>query len=182
MGPYVANLAAWRLFPTLTYDTRRLLRAKTTLPPQTGAVGRPRPRALREGAPRLVGFGALRRDLDGYVRDLQSRLRQPLLAVFAVERHKSGALHVHGLIAPVRGREWFSGLLDDAIVATQAWYAKHGYARVVNIAGDKDEAAIAAYCAKYATKDEGLLIFIGQFQRVASGASGGERHSKLSGR
>jgi hypothetical protein len=168
MGPFIADLAQWHLFPTLTYDVRRLVRRDVQLRP-LGAVthedgnGRYAPRPRRQkGAEleRLVGVSKVRTDLARYVDRLQDALRCPVAAVFATELHKSGALHVHGLLGFLEGQ---GVVLDERvhklIVATQTWYRAHGYARIVSIESAKDAQAIAAYCAKYMTKDISELWF-----------------------
>lgn len=166
MGPWVAGLADWKLFPTLTYDTRRLGRRSVTLPAQDGAVGKPRPRALRvDELTRSVGAQQVCRDLGRYVNDVEHVLRRSVAAVFMLEAHKSGNLHVHGLLGFLPGQEWLPGVADAAIASTQAWYRRHGYARVKNIERDKDAAAIAEYCAKYACKDLGEMWFSRDLRR-----------------
>jgi hypothetical protein len=168
MGPFIAGLAEWQMFPTLTYDGRRLGRRDVTLRPHGLAThedgnGHYVPRSRRARAQeiqRLVGVAQVRRDLAYYVSRLERRLRCPVAAVFAIEQHKSGALHVHGLVGFLDGQ---SVLLEERlhklIVATQAWYRANGYARVEWIETEKDQAAIAAYCAKYMTKDISDLWF-----------------------
>ncbi len=155
-GQWVAKLRPWDLCATLTFDPK----VRTVTPP---------------GAQRAAGSGKLRwplrvtdagatlgapmagdiakRKVKTWVRAGQELLGRPVAAVVAMEHHKSGWPHFHGLLGVdggLRGRE------IEAL--GRLWFDRNGYNRIEipRSVGD-----VAAYAAKYLTKDldrGGVLI------------------------
>ena len=77
--------------------------------------------------------------------------------LFVLERHKSGHLHVHGLIRDIPPKYLKpSGRLDKSgkeILNVQGW--KHGFSTAVKISKASDDAnhKVASYITKYMTED-----------------------------
>jgi hypothetical protein len=94
-----------------------------------------------------------KRKVKTWVRAGQELLGRPVAAVVAMEHHKSGWPHFHGLLGVdggLRGRE------IEAL--GRLWFDRNGYNRIEipRSVGD-----VAAYAAKYLTKDldrGGVLI------------------------
>jgi hypothetical protein len=148
VGPWLAELMPWSLFPTFTYDLRRLTARPRMLPP-----GRPG-RVTRPSAPGNVSAAKARRDAEAFFRTASQALRRQIDGVIALEVHKSGSHHMHGLLAAR------SPLTDeDAETIYRHWHEAHGYMKVVRIEGAKEALACAVYCAKYMTKSVGELVF-----------------------
>ncbi len=147
-GQWVATLRKWDLCATLTFDPKR---RRMTPPGQQRAAGAGRlrwPLRLTEtgatlGAP-MAGDIA-KRKVRTWVRQGEELLGRPLAAVVAMEHHKNGWPHFHGLIGVdggLRGRE------IEALGTL--WFERNGYNQVEipRSVGD-----VAAYAAKYLTKD-----------------------------
>lgn len=134
MGGWLAELAPWTLFPTFTYDVRRLPGASTASP---GNVSR---------------WKAMR-DLEQFLKEAYGALRRPVDGIIALETHENGSYHAHGLLAPARG-------LQEGDIATvgQVWFRRHGYFKCVRIEGPKTAEEKAVYCSKYMSKDAGDLV------------------------
>jgi len=75
-----------------------------------------------------------------------------------IEEHKSGYLHAHALV-------WLPPQIENMLRrdAWQLWYEKHGSARVKP--PDVNQ-AVAAYVAKYVTKD-GMIILSPNYNRLS---------------
>lgn len=121
-------MGEWHVFGGLTYDPER----RTTVPGSDVAKAHVR-RWLRE-APRQLG------------RDVEA-------AVVALEYQKNGWPHFHPLLRLAGGLQ-----MGDFRELGQAWYRRHGYAR---LEAPRDQGDVAAYAAKYLTKDlaRGDVVF-----------------------
>jgi hypothetical protein len=126
-GDFVSGLAEWDYFMTLTFDPQRC-----------GEV-----RNLQQ----------VRRAFFTWVSSVESYLRCRLLYVAAVEAHKSGRLHLHGVVKAARARK-----PADQYLAWLLWWQRYGRAQVGPF---RDRAAACRYAAKYLAKDPlegGILL------------------------
>lgn len=128
---WLATLAPWSLYLTLTYDPKRP--EVHHVPPSKWAVAR-------------------------HVRQFHLRasaiLARPTFAAVATEDTRAGWPHAHGLLAAgvVDSRE-FAAL-------SQAWYSARGFARFDRIqAGTQN--VVAEYVAKYLTKESSEVLLLG---------------------
>jgi hypothetical protein len=155
-GQWVARLREWHLCATLTVDPRRRL----TVPPgaqRSAGAGRLRwPVRLTEtgislGAP-MAGDVARRRVMT-WLRHGEQLLGRPVAAVVAMEHHKNGWPHFHGLLGldgGLRGRE--------IAALGRLWFERNGYSE---LEVPRDVGAAASYASKYLTKEldtGGVLI------------------------
>lgn len=123
---WVAELAPWRWFVTLTF----------TLP--DGQRRGYDKRGVAYAWARWRGF------YDEVGRTQSLRLR----AVAVVERHVAGSTHVHGIVAEGRGAR---PLTEEDRSYAQAWASRHGgFARVEDV---REATAVADYVVKYVLKD-----------------------------
>jgi hypothetical protein len=93
----------------------------------------------------LVGPQKAMRDLGRYFVDASRALRRPVDGVMAIERHKSGSSHAHGLLRLGGGLQ--SG---DIAVLSRVWFEEHGFVR---LEVPRALEQVAGYCAKYMCKD-----------------------------
>lgn len=156
---WVARLRPWDLTATLTLDPAK--RGESWLGAQRDAGGSGRlkwsPRLREDGSIRLadapMAGDVARSRVRRWLRDGEQLLGRPVAAVVAMEHHKNGWPHFHGLIGVdggLRGRE-------IAALGT-LWHQRNGWNRIEipRSVGD-----CAAYAAKYLTKDldeGGVLI------------------------
>jgi len=138
MGEWLADMADWTLFGTLTYDPERC-----RLVP-----------GKRYGERSMPGLDVVRAHAFRWLRSGPVAVGRPVeAAVVGVERHKSGWPHMHALLKLPGGVH-----KGDLVGMGQSWYREHGYARL-ELPRQKDD--VAAYVAKYVAKDidRGDLIF-----------------------
>jgi len=133
-GPFIAGLRLWDLFSTQTYDRRRYQEERIL-----GAMV----------VPKISTFVALRHGRL-FLAKASKALQRPLPAVLAVEAHKDGSAHLHGLFD-------VSGLgPGDIRVLWSIWYKEHGYIRLEEPRSHYD---VSAYCGKYMAKDFSEMVF-----------------------
>lgn len=121
-GHFVAGLAPWRFFLTLTYDPRDLGASSSTWT----RVGRQR----------------ANRQLARWFRDSVSAKCPTAIAWVETELHVSGQPHHHGVLALPANAPHLTMRTD--------WFAANGFARFDPI--DEGRGAVARYVCKYATK------------------------------
>jgi hypothetical protein len=175
----VAQVWPWDLCTTLTLDPRK---APVVAPGPQLRPGRGRlqwPIRLTEGdSPRVlkapVKTGTLAGRIRYWLRDCQRELGRELVAMGALELHKSGEPHYHGLVG-IAG-----GLQGTEIAAlNRLWFEKWG---ATLIERPRQVGDVAAYAAKYLTKDidqGGVLIYppdgpLGGLQLALGGSGGGQ--------
>lgn len=130
-GPWLAGLRAWDLFGTFTYDPEKVARGQHT----TAAA--------------VVSSWKAQRDARRFIRDGSVALGRPLPAVMAVEPHKSGSMHMHGLFD-------VGGLaVGDVQRLWAQWFDRHGY---IELERPRSHDDVAAYCGKYLAKEFGELV------------------------
>lgn len=93
------------------------------------------------GPPRWAGQWAKCRD--------RSHQTRPM-CVLAIEPHKSGALHAHGL---VRSPDWFPLTIAGG---NRAWYGLHQSG--LKIERPKSQGHVARYCGKYVVKGGEIIL------------------------
>ena len=127
-GKWVAEMGEWHVFGGLTYDQRR----RTTVPGRDVAMAHCR-RWLRESS-RTAGV-------------------QVEAAVVALEYQRNGWPHFHPLVRVSGGMR--PGLCS---ALGQAWFRRHGYARLEPPRSVSD---VSSYAAKYLSKDldKGDVLF-----------------------
>jgi len=140
MGPWIASLAAWDWYVTLTYDPKR---SPSLDKPPTD------PTCTRQAAKWLT--------------DIHDRASTFLVAVMALEHHQSGWPHWHGLVKT--GHIPHAG----AKALYKEWYSLHGYARIEPV-GRPDVIPIADYVAKYLCKEGAETIIDWRPRALSFGA------------
>ena len=128
-GEWIAGLASWNWFWTLTHDAVRLDGADSSRP--HALVGQQRHRSL------------VRRWVFGTVRVLDPSAQW----WSETERHQTGQCHEHGLMAASDTAPWLK--------MRQAWYELAGYAvvRPIERLHETDgKVLVARYVAKYSEK------------------------------
>ena len=128
LGPWIAQLASWDYYVTLTYDPDRPGRA--------------------HGPPSI---DTSRHHVESWLDELLASSRTFVLGALALEYHKNGWPHWHGLVATGRAGHG----LERALY--HPWYRLYGYARVEAIRPNHAK-TISAYCAKYLVKDGGTSV------------------------
>lgn len=129
-GPWIASLARWDLFGTFTYDPTRV---------KGGAAG----------AEKRVTTWKAQRDARKFFRDGGRVLGRPLVGIMAVELHKSGSAHMHGLF-DVGGVA-----MGDIERLWRPWFAANGFIR---LEVPRSTEHVVNYCAKYLAKEWGELV------------------------
>ncbi len=124
-GEYVAALAPWMYFVTLTHDARRLAPAGSGLLPWT-----------------RVGVARHRKSVNRYFHTSIRSLDPGARWWSEMELHKSGQPHEHALLAVSSERV-------PVLSMRQAWYDGYGWMDVDRI---DSAAAVAIYVAKYGGK------------------------------
>jgi len=138
MGDWLADMAKWDLYGTLTYDPKRC----RLIP------GR------RDGERSMPGMDVVKAHAFRWLRQGPVAVGRPVTAaVVGIERHKSGWPHMHTLVKFPAGVQ-----KGDLAGMGQAWYREHGFAKL-ELPRSRDDVAI--YVAKYVSKDidVGDLIF-----------------------
>lgn len=143
---WLATLAPWDLYVTLTYDPMKVgtRRGAHRLPGEstTSPVGKP------------PGFFACQHHLQAWVQRSKDALHRPVFCAGAYELTHQSWPHWHGLVA-------MGGVSATAFVAlSRAWYERHGFARFERIKPGT-EGVIAAYIAKYFTKQDESIALVG---------------------
>lgn len=121
-GEWVSSMGEWHVFGGLTYDPRRV-------------PGRPSDATVRGHVLRWLGDS--KRHPGVFVE----------AAVVAIEHHKNEWPHAHPLLR-LRGGLRFG----DIRSLGQAWFQRHGYAKLER---PRQARAVAEYAAKYLAKDLG---------------------------
>jgi hypothetical protein len=126
---WLATLAPWDLYATLTYDRRKwYVDAK---PPSS-----------------QVSIS----HLHSFVRRAGQALHRPVLAVSALENTQAGWPHWHGMLAS-------GGLDESQFaLLSSLWYEPHGYAKFYRVRQDTS-LPIAKYITKYLTKESASVEF-----------------------
>lgn len=126
-GDWIANNGPWHLFGALTYDQERrpLDRFGDHAPPPADINRAHVRRWLRDGSRALAG-----------------RIEA---GVIALEYQKNGWPHFHPLLRLSGGLQG-----NEFAQLGQAWFRKHGYAR---LEAPRDQSDVSAYAAKYLVKD-----------------------------
>lgn len=140
MAGWIRESMRWDYFVTITFDPWAMggdlaaPRSDTALPP---AVSR---------------WNAQRR-FESFLQRAPRALGRPADGVVALELHKSGQPHGHGLLSvsggPLRG---------DVVLLGRDWRGRpgNGYIRIER---PRSEGDVAGYCAKYMAKEDGELVF-----------------------
>lgn len=126
-GGWIAGHGPWHVFGALTYDPVRR---------PVGAGGAP------TMPPRDIALAHVRRWLRETDKALDHRLEA---AVVALEYQKSGSPHFHPLLRLAGGLQGV-----EFREAGQAWFRRHGYAKLES---PRDQGDVAAYASKYLVKD-----------------------------
>lgn len=105
-------------------------------------------RRVADGLPVRPGADVVRSHARKWLREAKAEA-----AVVAVEYHKNGWPHMHPLVRLAGG-----GYGHELADLGQLWFKAHGYAR---LEVPRDQADVAAYAAKYLSKDlaRGDVIF-----------------------
>jgi hypothetical protein len=119
-GEWIASMGEWHVFGALTYDPARR-------------------RSDRDG-PIAPGVDVVRSHARAWLRDTRVEA-----AVLALEYHKNGWPHLHPLVRLAGGVQ-----RGDLVRLGQAWFARHGYAKL-ELPRDRDD--VCAYASKYLAKD-----------------------------
>jgi hypothetical protein len=153
LGPWVAQLRPWDIYATLTYDPKKLPWARVG---SSDDVPPPSPDASK-------------RHVRLWLDDVRADLGREIGGFFAMENHKSGWPHWHGLL-------WAGGLSETDFARTaDIWWTTRGYAKFSRV--DRTVMVnVAAYCAKYLTKETGDVLLFG---RLADGALPGQQRIDL---
>ncbi len=145
---WVGSIRPWDLTATLTLDPRK--RGQTWLGAQRGSgLTRMSPRLREDGSIRLadapMAGDVARSRVRRWLKDGVELLGRPVAGVVAMEHHKNGWPHFHGLLGidgGLRGRE--------IAALGQLWFQANGYAE---LEVPRSVGACAAYAAKYLTKE-----------------------------
>jgi len=121
-GVFVAGLAPWRWFLTLTYDPRDLAASSSTW--------------TRVGRQRADGM------LSRWMRDSVRKACPDAQAWVETELHVTGQPHHHGVLALPESAPWLRMRTE--------WWEANGWARFDPI--DESRGAVARYVCKYAAK------------------------------
>lgn len=121
-GHFIAELAPWTWFVTLTFDPRELAAISSTYT--------------------RVGLQRARKRLVRWIHDDVARACPDAKAYFETELHVSGQPHHHGILA--------LGPNAPHLTLRTAWYSTNGWARFDAIR--EGRGAVARYVAKYSTK------------------------------
>jgi hypothetical protein len=155
MGEWVESLGPWDYFVTLTFDPWKVPRSDARHAAQSYEL----PPKISEwcGARRFANF--LRRAPDVLEREVEG--------VVALERHKSGQPHGHGLLRVAEGPR-----RGDIRALSEDWrgLAGNGWIRLER---PKSAGDVSGYCAKYMTKDLGLLTLSAGFTGGRTDLAGG---------
>ena len=137
---WLANLARWDYYATLTYD-----------PARTGTYA---DHPSQEKRP--ISVETCTRHFIEYHRAISALFDCSIRAAAAVERTKQGWPHVHALLN-VAG-------VSRAVLrrAGQHWYQNHGYARISPVEYENRH-AVTAYLLKYFTKQDCQVEMVGDF-------------------
>lgn len=143
---WLASLAPWELYVTLTYDRTR---AYQPSPKDGGLDGR----AWVPWA-RAPSFFASQAHLGRWHAEAQEAVNRPLFLASAFELTKQSWPHWHGILA--------SGGLSEAefTVLSKLWYQRRGFARFARIHPGTEE-KVAAYLTKYFTKGDESISILG---------------------
>lgn len=151
VGPFISDLATWHMFLTLTFDP--LVMAGTS------------PAELEKGRqqlalPTVSRWTAMRR-FRYFLEHTSGAVGRVTGGIIALEPHKSGQPHGHGLLTfedGLAGRD--AGLLE------QLWreYPGNGFVRLEEPRSQED---VTGYCAKYMAKDVSELVFSSSLDRFA---------------
>jgi len=137
-GVWIANLAKWDLYTTLTYDPKRVAGSRPEQP----------------DASRAPSDFATMRHVQAWLLGAEHLLGRVVSAAYGLEKHSSGFPHWHGLLAA-------GGVSSEEFAAlSKSWYEPHGFARFDRVQRD-DTQAIASYVAKYLSKGPGELLVMG---------------------
>ena len=127
-GNWIASLGEWHVFGALTYDQNRRLRM-----------------AVHNGSG-MPGADVARAHVRRWLSEGSRLLGRPIEAgVVALEYQKNGWPHFHPLLRIAGG---LTG--NEFRTLGQAWFRRHGYAR---LEVPRDQGDVAAYAAKYLSKD-----------------------------
>lgn len=144
MAEWLAELKDWDFYATLTYD------------PSFGPLGR----ETRAPWAKPPSSGACQRHIQSYVADLTKEIPGDVGAVFALEYTKLGWPHFHGLIScGSKSQRNFETVF-------RAWWNRRGYVKIARVNKDS-KGDIAGYCAKYVTKEDGEMYFLGDLGAAA---------------
>lgn len=138
-GDWIAGLTAWDLYATLTYD-----------PARTGYVVNHSADLRLPPSP-----WACHRHFARWADSCAFRTQSAVLAVGALEETKLGWPHFHVLIS-------MGGCDSGAFRAvSEEWHKPHGFAKLARV-GAPDAPTVAAYIAKYFTKDTTDILVRGE--------------------
>jgi hypothetical protein len=131
---WLPRLAPWDLYVTLTYDPNRL--------------------EVHDVAPSHWASG---RHVASWHRQAADTLGRPTYLAAALEHHRNGWPHWHGLLA--------AGSVTSADFAelSRLWFSRRGFAHFARIQAGTT-AAVAEYCAKYLAKGGGAMALLGPWQ------------------
>lgn len=138
-GRWVASLAPWDFFVTLTHDPRRLAQQLV----DEGAIATVDAERMRpmETGITIVGLQRHRREVRRWFYDDVRRFDHRAQFWGETELHATGQAHEHALLRVAGGARVLS--------MRQAWFERAGYAMFDRI---EDATAVAAYVAKYTGK------------------------------
>lgn len=122
-------MGEWHVFGALTYDQRRR-------------------RSDPGGAPIMPGADVAKAHVRRWLTDAPKSIGRPVeAAVVALEYQKNGWPHFHPLLRLPGGIQ-----RQDLVGLGQAWYGRHGYAKLELPRNRND---VCEYAAKYLAKDLG---------------------------
>jgi hypothetical protein len=108
----------------------------------------------QRGRTTVPGADVAKRHVQRWLREAERSIGRPVeAAVVALEYQRNGWPHFHPLLRLPGGLQ-----AGDLAGMGQSWYRHHGYAR---LEPPRERSAVAAYAAKYLTKDlsRGDVIF-----------------------
>lgn len=134
-GAFVASLRPWQLFATLTYDPEKVARGQH----------------LSADRAAHVSPWKAQRDARLFLRNSSLKLGRPVVGVVGIEPHKSGSMHMHGVLdlgalGVQRG---------DIKALHSQWFARNGFIRLEVPRSLED---VAGYCGKYLCKQLGEMV------------------------
>lgn len=141
MAGWIQEAGPWDYFVTLTFDPWEIAR------------GRFRDARGRETSlPPAVSSWCAQRRFTSFLKRAPTVLERPVEGVVAMEFHKSGQPHGHGLLRAAGG-----ALKGDIAALSEDWrgLGGNGWIRLERPKSARD---VAGYCAKYMTKDLGHLV------------------------
>lgn len=148
MGEWIRECGPWDYFVTLTFDPWEV---------PTRAV---RPAFHGQTLPPTVSQWCAQRRFANFLRRAPKALGRQVEGVVAIELHKSGQPHGHGLLRVADGVK-----MGDKSRLAQDWHglAGNGWIRLERPKSADD---VAGYCSKYMTKDAGHLVISRGFEGV----------------